>query len=123
MSIAAVIAMIISCFFPWVIVPERSIVISGVNAAGTSFGKPGYFNLLLGSFYLVLTLIPRLWARRVNLFVATINLAWMLRNFLVLSRCEGGDCPEKQTAFYFFILACVVMIVGALTTSTGKKIT
>lgn len=121
-SIAAAITMIATCFMTWVIVPGKQILISGVAAGGTTFGKPGYLNLLLSSFFILLTLIPRLWAKRMNLFVGTVNLAWTLRNYLLLSRCEAGECPEKQAAFYLFLAAGIAMFIGALLTSPGKKI-
>lgn len=121
-SLLVAIVLIVACFMPWVIISSRQIVITGINASGTTFGKPGYFNLLLTVFYIVLTLVPRLWAKRINIFVATINMAWVFRNYLLLSRCEAGECPEKQSFFYIFILAGVCMFIGALLTGTGKKI-
>ena len=121
-SVVAAIALIASCFMTWVIVPGKEIFISGIDASGTSFGKPGYLNLVLGALFIVLTLVPRLWAKRVNIFVATINLAWTVRNYLLLSRCEAGECPEKQTALYIFLIAGIAMFAGALLTSPGKTI-
>lgn len=115
-SCIAAISLIIACFFPWIVIPGKDVVISGVNAANTTYGKPGYLNLLMAIFYLILTLIPRLWARRINLVVAVINLAWTLRNFLLLSRCEAGDCPDRQPAFFIFGLSALIMMIGALTT-------
>lgn len=120
-SLAAAVILIVSCYQPWIIVLSKQIIISGVDARGTSFGKPGYFNLLLTSFYIVLTLVPRLWAKRVNIFIATINMAWLFRNYLLLSRCEAGECPQKQSFFYIFILAGVCMFIGALLTPANKK--
>jgi hypothetical protein len=121
-SIAAAITLIISCFMTWVIVPGKQIFISGVDAGGTAFGKPGYLNLLLSALYIVLTLVPKLWAKRVNIFIGTINLAWTFRNYLLLSRCEAGECPEKQTAIYIFLVAGIAMFLGALLTAPGKKL-
>ena len=121
-SLAAALLLIVSCFMPWVMIPGRQITITGVDATGTTFGKPGYFNLLLTMFYIVLTVIPRLWAKRINIFLATINIAWVFRNYLLLSRCEAGECPEKQNFFYLYILAGICMFVGALLTTTGKKV-
>ena len=106
----------------WVIVPGKQIFISGVDAGGTAFGKPGYLNLLLSALYIVLTLVPKLWAKRVNIFIGTINLAWTFRNYLLLSRCEAGECPEKQTAIYIFLVAGIAMFLGALLTAPGKKL-
>lgn len=120
-SIVAAITLISTCFMTWVIVPHKEIFISGIDATGTTFGKPGYFNLVLSVLFIVLTLTPRLWAKRVNIFVATINLAWTIRNYLLLSRCEAGECPEKQTALYVFLIAGIVMFIGALLTAPGKK--
>lgn len=121
-SLAAAAVLIMSCYNTWVIVGSKQIQISGVHASGTTFGKPGYFNLSLTAVYIVLTLIPRLWAKRVNIFVATINLAWVLRNYLLLSRCEAGECPEKQTFFYVYMLAGICMFIGALLTPADKKL-
>ena len=121
-SLLAAIILIFSCYQPWVIIGSRQLVINGVDATGTTFGKPGYFNLLLTILYLVFTLIPRLWAKRINIFVATINLAWVLRNYLLLSRCEAGECPQRQTFFYIFIIAGVCMFIGALLTPADKKL-
>jgi hypothetical protein len=120
-SLAAAIALIVSCFSPWVTIPGRNITITGIDATGTTFGKPGYFNLLMTGVYILLTFVPRLWAKRLNLIVAAINIAWAFRNFIILSRCEGGECPEKQTAFYIMLFASVVMLLGSLLTDTGKK--
>ena len=121
-SLATATLLIISCYQPWVIVGSKQIAISGVDASGTTFGRPGYFNLLLTTFYIILTLIPKLWAKRINIFVATINVAWVIRNFLLLSRCEAGECPEKQTFFYIFIFSGILMFVGALLTPANKKL-
>ena len=121
-SLVAAVTLIISCFFPWIVVPGKNIVISGVDSGNTAYGKPGYLNLLLSFFYIVFTLVPKLWAKRVNLAVATLNISWTIRNYLILSRCEGGECPEKQIAIYAFLFAGIAMLLGALLTSPGKKI-
>lgn len=121
-SLLAAITVIISCYYPWLTVPAKGIVISGVSAEGTTYGKPGYFNFLLTGLYLVLTMVPQLWAKRMNIFVAALNFAWSIRNFILLSRCEAGDCPEHQTFFYVYFIASIVMMVGALFTSTGKPL-
>ena len=99
---------------PWVIVPSRNIVISGVSAEGTNFGKPGYLNIILSIFFIVFTLIPRLWAKRANLVVVALNIAWAIRNYLLLSACRGGDCPEKQAGLYLLIFSSLFILVSGL---------
>jgi hypothetical protein len=114
LGIAAVLLLVIACFMPWVLIPSKQLVISGMDASGTRYGKPGYLHLLLGFFYLIFTLIPAVWAKRFNLLVVAFNLAWALRNFLILSLCRGGECPERQAGLYLVAMAGVLMLVAAL---------
>jgi hypothetical protein len=113
-GIAAVLLLVIACFMPWVSIPSKQLVISGIDASGTRYGKPGYLHLLLGFFYLIFTLIPAVWAKRFNLLVVAFNLAWTLRNFLILSMCRGGECPQRLTGLYLVALAGVLMLIAAL---------
>ncbi|WP_276503705.1 hypothetical protein [Terrimonas pollutisoli] len=110
----AALLLIIACFFTWIVVPSKNIVVSGVDATGTSFGKPGYFHLLFSFFFLLFSFIPKIWAKRTNLLVTALNLAWAMRNYFIISACRGGECPEKHVAFYLVIVASIIILVAAL---------
>lgn len=112
-SLAAAVTLIIACFMVWVVIPSKQITVSGVNAAGTNFGKPGYLHLLLTFFFVVFTLIPKIWAKRSNLLVTALNLAWAIRNFIFISSCSGGECPEKQAGLYLVLGASILMLVSS----------
>jgi hypothetical protein len=107
-------ALIVVCFFPWVFIESKNIIVTGVDSKGTSFGKPGYFHFVLGGMYLILCLIPRIWAKRVNILLAALNSAWAVRNYLLISACSGGECPEKRIALYILFIASLAMLVAAL---------
>ena len=113
-GLAASVLLIISCFSTWVIIVSKNIAVSGVNATGTNFGKPGYFNFLFTFFFILFTLIPRIWAKRTNLLITALNLSWALRNYFIISACRGGDCPEKQTSIYLLLIASLLMLASAL---------
>jgi hypothetical protein len=112
-GLAAAALLIVSCFTPWIVINDK-ITVSGIDATGTSYGKPGYFNLLLVGFFIFFTLISRVWAKRANLVVVALNTAWSIRNYFLLTICQGGDCPEKQTGLYLVVLASLVMLLTAL---------
>ena len=114
MGLTAAIVLIVSCFSTWVVITTKNIIVTGVDATGTNFGKPGYFNLLFTAFFLLFTFIPRVWAKRVNVIVAAFNLAWAIRNYFVISACRGGDCPEKHIALYLVVLASLGMLLSSL---------
>jgi hypothetical protein len=120
-GIAAAILLIVSCFFPWVVITTKNITVTGVDATGTNFGRPGYFNLLFTAFFLLFTVIPVIWAKRANVVVAGFNLAWAIRNYLVVSACRGGDCPEKQLALYLMVVASFFMLLSSLFPYTNVK--
>ena len=113
-GLAAAVLLIVSCFMPWIIIESRNITVSGVDATGTNYGKPGYIHFVLLAFFVVFTLVPRLWAKRMNLLVVAFNAAWMLRNFLVIGTCKAGECPERETGFYLMIIASLIMLLSAL---------
>ena len=119
LSVLAAVVLIICCFQPWILIESRQIVVSGVDAPGTRFGKPGYMHLVWSGLFILLALIPRVWAVRWNLAVVALNLAWALRNFFLLTTCQGGECPEKLPAFYVVVVCCAMMLLGALLSDLG----
>ena len=113
-GLAASVLLIISCFSTWVVIDSKNIAVSGVDATGTNFGKPGYFNFLFTFFFILFTLIPRIWAKRTNLLISALNFSWALRNYFIISACRGGECPEKQTSIYLMLIASLLMLASAL---------
>lgn len=113
-GLLAVILLIVSCFLPWVIITSQNITVSGVDSTGTNFGKPGYAHFVLGFFFIVFHLIPKLWAKRVNLLIVALNIAWAVRNYFIISTCREGDCPEKQMGLWLVLLASALMLIAAL---------
>ena len=110
----AVILLVVSCFLPWVIIPSKNITFTGVNLAIPNFGEPGWVHFFFGFFFVIFHFIPRLWAKRVNLLVVALNIAWAIRNYFIISMCRVGECPEKQIGLWLVILASVFMLIAAL---------
>jgi hypothetical protein len=106
--------LVVSCFLTWVFIRSKSISISGVDATGTYYGKPGYFNLLMAFFFVLFSFIPKIWAKRSNLLVTAINLAWAVRNYFIITGCQAGECPEKHLGIYLLLLASVGMLLCSL---------
>lgn len=113
-GLLAVILLIVSCFTPWVIINSKNIIVSGVDSPGTNFGKPGYVHFILGFFFIVFHFIPKLWAKRWNILIVALNIAWAVRNYFIISMCREGDCPEKQIGLWLVLIASVLMLVAAL---------
>lgn len=111
-SIFTALCIVISCFLPWVVIESKNLVISGISAEGTSYGKPGYLSLILVGIVFILSFFPKAWTQRLNLMLAAFNLGWALRNLIVLPACAAGECPKQQPALYFYFAFSVLLIIS-----------
>lgn len=99
---------------PWVYIASKNITVTGLHAAGTNFGKPALVSIFLGLVAVILFLVPYVVAKRINLFFCALNLAWAVRNFVILSTCREGDCPGKEAGLYLMLAASVIMLLASL---------
>lgn len=106
--------LIVSVFFPWVIIETKNIVVSGMRSEGTAYGKPGLLSLFFAVLIIIFSLIPRVWAHRITIFSSALHTGWALRNFLMLSVCQGGECPQRQPFFYVYLVSSILLLVAVL---------
>lgn len=125
-GLAAAILLVISCFMPWVFIESRELTFTGVDTTGSNFGKPGYLHFVMVAVFIPLTLIPRLWAKRINLVFVALNLAWAIRNYIMITVCQGGECPVKKAGLLLALATSVLMFITALfpdvKLSSSKKV-
>ena len=112
-GVLAALLLVSSCFMPWYSIDWRNITISGVEA-GEKLGKPGYWHFVFAFFFLLFTWIPKIWAKQWNLFIAAMNMAWMIRNFFALAACSGGECPERLWGIWLVLISSTFMLLAAL---------
>jgi hypothetical protein len=113
-GLIATVALIILCFTTWAVIASKNIIITGVDAIAVGLGRPGYMHFLFSFFFVLFTFIPRVWAKRFNLLVTALNIAWAVRNWFVVSACSLGECPEKGFSLYLLIPFSVIMLASAL---------
>jgi hypothetical protein len=114
LGVIACITLIAACFLPWAHIASIQSTLTGFATPKTSFGKPGLLHTIVASISIVLFLIPTIWAKRTNVFLGAFNLAWAIRNFILLSQCELGECPEKKIGIYIALLASIVLFIMTL---------
>lgn len=111
----AVVLAILVCFMPLVYIESKNLTITGFKADGTRFGRPGMFIVYMGSIAACLFLIPKIWAKRVNVFLTAMIFAWAVRNYLLLTTCAAGECPEKQVGLFLLLaFTAITMIMSFL---------
>ena len=113
-GVLAFVMLVVVSYQPWVYIASKQITVTGLDATGTNFGKPALLSLVLGVIAVLLFLLPYMGAKRANLFFCALSLAWAIRNFIILSTCRQGDCPQKQAGLYLMLAASVIMLVACL---------
>jgi hypothetical protein len=116
-GIAAGIALVIVCTMPWVYIPSLQVFLTGINGKASvelNFGSQIKSHGFLSTIMIICFFVNKIWAKRVNVFLGAVNLAWAFKNFLIFSMCRGGECPEKQVALYLLIFFAAVMFVMSL---------
>jgi hypothetical protein len=103
---------------PLVFIESRNWTITGWDAVGSSFGQAGKFLSFFAALALLFFALPFIWAKRFNMVFATLLLAWSVRNFIVLSTCQMGECPQKLWALY----GCIIFSAGILLMTFLPKI-
>ncbi|MBI3719664.1 MAG: hypothetical protein HY252_13865 [Sphingobacteriales bacterium] len=105
------IVLIIACFNPWIFIVSQNISFTGMNKALTAFGRPGLLHIVLASAAIICFLIPKVWAKRANIFVCAVNLGWSIRNLIIITACSYGECPERKPWIIIAIAASVLMLI------------
>jgi hypothetical protein len=106
--------MVAFCFLPLVVIESKQIVVTGFDSSGTYYGKPGIVMSVFCGICALLFLVPKIWAKRTNVFIAAFALAWVIRNYFILSACQAGECPQKQVGLFLLLGASVTMMLMAL---------
>lgn len=113
-GVIAALVVITLCFFPWSYIASKHIIVEGLDAEGTKLGKPGLMNVILCSIAVLLFLMPKIWAKRINVFITAFNFAWSIRNYIIASYCFMGECPEKRTSLYLLLAFSFIVLIMAL---------
>lgn len=113
-AVIGIIILVTACFLPWMHIEDPAITITGIDTAGTRYGKPAFVHFVLAALISACTFINKIWAKRMNLLFAALNLAWAIRNFGVIPKCEGGVCPEKLAGLYLVLTAAVILMITVL---------
>ena len=105
---------IVTCFLPWVYYEDIQKTFTGFYSYKNEYGKPGKLILSFGLIILLFMLLPRLWAKRVNLFLSALLLAYAFKTFILFGSCYNNYCPQKLAGLYLLMVTAVIILVAAV---------
>ncbi|MCS3800686.1 hypothetical protein [Niastella sp. OAS944] len=113
-GIAVAIILVLSGFLPWTYHPDLDKSFTGFFSENRAYGKPGNVFAVMSVITITFFAIQRIWAKRWNVFICAIVLAYALRCYIVYTGCYRGTCPDKKIGIWVMLLSAIVMMLMAL---------
>lgn len=113
-GIAAGILLVIACFLPWTYHADINQTFTGLYSYKNQYGRPGKFLVLIGVLSVFFMLLPKLWAKRVNLFLTALGLGYAIKTFVLFTSCYNAYCPSKQLAIYIMLYSSIILLAAAI---------
>jgi hypothetical protein len=120
LGIAACIVLVISCFMPWTFYADNNIpseaerTFSGFFSYKYKYGKPGKFLVFFAVVILSFMILPRIWAKRTNLFLSAFTLAYAIKTYILFTSCYNAYCPEKRAGIFVMLFSTVIMLLACI---------
>ncbi len=113
-GLVACIVLIVSCFMPWTYHDDLKETFTGFYSHDNHYGKPGIFLTVIALSVFVFMYLPKVWAKRTNLFVCALGVGYAIKSFILFSSCYNAYCPEKKAGIYLMLVAVIIMLVAAV---------
>ena len=113
-GIIAALVLIASCFIPWTYYPDIDKTFTGFFSQANAYGKPGKAIIFFSVLSIILFIIPKIWAKRFNVLVTAITIAYCVRSYVLFTTCSGGVCPEKKVGIFLIVISSALMLVSSL---------
>lgn len=117
-GVFASLALVFSGFLEWTWYPDLQTSFTGYHSEANIYGKPALLFNLLAAVAIAFFLISRTWAKRWNLLVTAITLAFAIRTFILFTACYRGICPSKQTGIWVMMGSAALMMICTLLPDT-----
>jgi hypothetical protein len=113
-GIAAAVLVVVASFMPWAYFPVLQKEFTGFFSEQNRYGRPGKVLAVFSAVEILFFLVPRVWAKRANIFVTAVGLAWGIKCVYLFSACYRGECPERRMGLFLMLGGTVLALAAAL---------
>jgi hypothetical protein len=113
-GIASGILLILSGFMNWTWYPDIHKYFTGFVSENNIYGKPGKIFIYLTTVAILFFAIPRIWAKRWNVLICTIIVAFAIKTYILYTACYRGVCPVKQPGIWIMGASAAIILLCAL---------
>ncbi|MFT3681119.1 MAG: hypothetical protein QM791_12645 [Ferruginibacter sp.] len=113
-GLAACIALVIACFLPWAYFADINQTFTGFYSYKNEYGRPGKFLTFVAVAVFIQMLLPKVWAKRVNLFLCALGLGYAIKTYILFSSCYNAYCPEQKPALFIMLVSAILMLAASI---------
>lgn len=113
-GIVAALLIIAACFMPWAYFPDLGKDFTGFFSEKNIYGRPGKVLIFFSVIEIVLFAIPKVWAKRANILVSALTIAFAAKSYILYTSCYGGLCPDKRVGIFLMLGATLITLIAAL---------
>ncbi len=113
-GVVACITLIVSCFFPWAYYDDVHQTFTGLYSYRNEYGRPGKLLIPFAVLSLIFLLLPKVWAKRTNMFLCALLVGYTIKTFVMFTSCYNAYCPQKLWGIYAMLIASAVMLLAAI---------
>lgn len=103
--------LVISCFLPWAYYPDLHKSFTGFFSEQNMYGKPGKVFIFFAVASSILIFLNKIWAKRALIFLAALNIGYLLKTYVIFTSCYNTFCPQKQYGLYLLIISCILLML------------
>ncbi len=123
-GLAASFMIVVACFMPWVHYNNINETFTGFHvtrfSTGNYYGKAGYIICFFTAIILLLILLPKIWAKRVNLFLSAILFAYCIRTYIIFTSALFEGEVEKKAGIYLIVILSFIMLLASVFPKMGE---
>ena len=112
-GIIACIILLLSCFMPWAFYADIHETFTGFYSFQNQYGKPGKFLSVMALIAFAFMMLPKIWAKRTNLFVCALAVGYAIKTYILFTSCYNAYCPEKKAGIFIMLLSTIIMLVSS----------
>lgn len=113
-GIVGALLVVAACFMPWAYFPDLQKEFTGFFSEQNRYGRPGKVLIFFCVVEIVFFLVPKVWAKRANIFVAAVCFAWGIKSYILYTACYKGICPERRAGIFLVLGGALIVLVASL---------
>ncbi|MDQ2718734.1 MAG: hypothetical protein M3Z26_03060 [Bacteroidota bacterium] len=103
--------LIISCFLPWAYYADLHKSFTGFFSEQNIYGRPGKAFVFIAVCSAILIYLDKLWAKRTLIFLAAVNIGYLIKTYVLFTSCYSTICPLKEYGLYLLIFSSILLLV------------